>query len=139
MTTKFNKDMYAKMRSKKDESLSNIEKKTVSVTGKNPSITPSASITPIVSSTEMKRTASPTTSVEKLPTPICKRSHLFNKEKEKVDSHWSTVWDDESLAVDRAHKVVTTKDLKVFSGVTFNNVTTRHVHKLVQVKFLCNF
>ena len=29
MTTKFNKDMYAKMRSKKDEPLSNIRKKGV--------------------------------------------------------------------------------------------------------------
>ena len=33
--------------------------------------------------------------------------------------------------VDRAHEVVTAKDLKAFSGVPFNNVATRHVHKLV--------
>ena len=33
MTTKFNKDMYAKMRAKKDEPLSNIGKKTVRTLG----------------------------------------------------------------------------------------------------------
>ena len=134
MMTKLNKYMYAKMRSKKDELLSNIGKKTVRVTRKGPSITPSVSVTPIVSVTETMRIASPTTSVEELPTPISKRSRLSNKEKEKVDSRSSTVWDDESLAVDRAHGVVTAEDLKAFSGVPFNNVATRHIHKLVQVK-----
>ena len=34
MTTKFNKDMYAKMRAKKDEPLSNIGKKTVRIMGR---------------------------------------------------------------------------------------------------------
>ena len=78
MTTKFNKDMYAKMRPKKDELLSNIGKKTVHVIGKGPSSTPFVSITPIVSITETTRTASPTTSVEELPTPVSKRLHLSN-------------------------------------------------------------
>ena len=91
MTTKFNKDIYAKMRSKKDESLSNIGKKTVRVTRKGPSVTLSASFTPIVSVTEMMRTASPTTSFEELPTPISKRSRFSNNEKEKVDSRSSNV------------------------------------------------
>ena len=93
MTTKFNKDMYVKMRSKKDEPLSNIGKKTVRVTGKGPSATPFASVTPIVSITETTRTTSPTTSVEELPipTPVSKRLRLSNKEKEKVDSRLSTV------------------------------------------------
>ena len=91
MTTKFNKDMYVKMRSKKDEPLSNIGKKTVRITGKGPSVTPSASVTPIVFDTETIRTASPTTSVEELPTLVSKRSRLSNKEKEKVDSRLSTI------------------------------------------------
>ena len=139
MTTKFNKDMYAKMRSKKDEPLSNIGKKTMRVTGKGPFVTPTASVTPIVFVTEMMRSASPTTLVEELPILVSKRPHLSNKEKEKLDSCSSTVWDDKSSTVDKAHKVVTAEDLKVFSGVPFNNVVTRHVHKLVQVKCLCNF
>ena len=141
MMTKFNKDMYTKMRLKKDKSLSNIGKKTVRVTRKGPSITPSASVTPIVFVTKTTRTASPTTSVEELPTPVSKRSCLSNKEKEKekVDSRSSTIWHDKSLVVDRAHRVVTAEDLKAFSGVPFNNVATHHVHKLVQVKCSCNF
>ena len=34
---------------------------------------------------------------------------------------------------------MTAEDLKVISGVSFNEVVTRHMHKLVQVTFLCNF
>ena len=88
MTTKFNKDMYTKMRSKKDEPLSNIRKKAVRVTGKGPSVTPFGAVTLIVSVTETTRTASPATSVEEIPTPGSKRPHMTGKEKEKekVDS-----------------------------------------------------
>ena len=60
------------MRSKKDEPLLNIGKKTVHVTRKGPSITPAASVTAIVSGTETTKTASPTTPVEELPTPASK-------------------------------------------------------------------
>ena len=133
MTTKFNKDMYAKMRSKKDEPLSNIGKKTVHVTGKGPSIAPFGSNNPIVFVTEMTRTASPATSVEEIPTPGSKRPHVSGKEKEKVDSQSSTIWDDERLAVDRAHEVVTTAGLKTLSDVPLNEVGSRHVYRLVQV------
>ena len=56
---------------------------------------------------------------------------MSDKEKEKGDSRSSIVWDDERLAVDRAHGVVTTEDLKVFFGVPFNDVVACHVHKLV--------
>ena len=133
MTTKFNKDMYAKMRSKKDESLSNIGKKTVGVTRKGPSIAPLVSDNPIVSVIETTRMASLTMSVEEIPTPGSKRPHVSGKEKEKVDSRSSTIWDDERLAVDRAHEVVTVADLKTFSDVPLNEVASRHVHRLVQV------
>ena len=91
MTTKFNKDMYAKMRSKKDKPLSNIGKKVVRVTGKGPSVTLLGSVTPIVSVTETTRMASPATSVEEIPTPSSKRPRVSGKEKEKVDSRSSTI------------------------------------------------
>ena len=129
--TKFNKDMYAKMRSKKDKPLSSIGKKGVRVMGKGPSVTPVTSTTPIVSGVETVRTASPATSVEEIPTPSSKRPRILGKEKEKVDSHSSTVWGDEGLAVDRAHGVVTAEDLKVFTDVPFNVVANQQVHKLV--------
>ena len=127
------------MRVKKDEPLSNIGKKKVRVTGKGPSVVPVASVTLVFFGVETTRIASPSTSVEKLPTLVSKRLRLSDREKEKADPRSSTVWSDERLAVDRAHGVVTAEDLKVFSGVTFNNVASRHVHKLVQVKCLCNF
>ena len=133
MTTKFNKDMYAKMRSKKDEPLSNLGKKAVSVTGKGPSINPLGSVTPMVSTIETMRTAFPTTSIEEIPTPGSKRPHVADKEKEKVDSRSSTIWDDERLAMDRAHEVVTPADLRALSNMSLNEVVSRHVHRLVQV------
>ena len=136
MTTKFNKDMYAKMRSKKDEPLSNIRKKSVLITGKGSSVTPSASVIPI--GTETTRMASPATSVEEIPSPATKRPHLSDREKEKVESRSSTIWDDERLAVDRAHGVATAEDLKIFFGMPVSKVASRHVHKLVQVKCSCN-
>ena len=137
MMTKFNKDMYAKMRSKKDEPLSSIGKKGVHVTGKGPSVTLVTSSTPIVSGVEIVRTASPATSVEEIPTPSSKRLRISGREKEKADSHLSTVWSDRGLAMDRAHGVVTTEDLKVLTGVPFNVVANQQVHKLVQV--ICSY
>ena len=139
MTTKFNKDMYAKMRAKKDEPLSNIGKKTVRITGRGSPAVPAASITPVASGAETTRTASPSTSIEELPTPASKLPRLSSKKKEKVDSRMSTIWSDERLAVDRAHGVITAKDLKVFIGVPFNTVASRHVHRLVQVRSSCVF
>ena len=91
MTTKFNNDMYAKMRSKKDELLSSIGKKGVRVTGKGPSVIPVTSATPIVSAIETVRTASPAASVEEIPTPSSKRLCTSGRERDKVDSHLSTV------------------------------------------------
>ena len=134
MTTKFNKDIYAKMRAKKDKPLSNIGKKAVRITGRGSPAIPVTSVTPIVSGAETTRTASPSTSIEKLPTPASKRPHLSSKDKEKVDSRMSTIWSDERLAVDRAYGVITADDLKVFSGVPSNTVASHHVHILVQVR-----
>ena len=133
MMTKFNKDMYAKMRSKKDKPLSSLGKKVVRVTGKSPSVTPVTSATLIVSAVKTVRTASPATSVEEIPTPSSKRLRVSSKEKEKADSHPSTVWSNEGLAVDQAHGLVTTEDMKVLNGVSFNVVANQQVHKLVLV------
>ena len=87
MMTKFNKDVYAKMRSKKDEPLSSIGKKGVCVTGKGPLVTPVTSATPNVSVVETVRTTSLATLVEEIPTPSSKRLRTSGKEREKADSH----------------------------------------------------
>ena len=126
MTTKFNKDLYAKMRSKKDEPLSNLGKKTVRVTRRGIPIAPPASVHPIVSVGETTRTASPTAFVEEIGgTPVSKRPRLSEneKDKEKADSRPSTIWNDEKMAVDRAHEVMTATDMKALSGVPFSGVT----------------
>ena len=137
MTTKFNKDMYAKMRSKKDETLSNIGKKGVRMMGKGPSVTPITSATPIVFAVETVRMASPATSIEEIPTPSSKRLQVSGKEREKVDSHPSTVWSDGGLAIDRAHGLVTAEDMKALNGIPFNVVANQQVHKLVQEIRMC--
>ena len=136
--TRFNKDMYAKMRLKKDEPLANIGKKVVYVTGKGPSVLLATDATPIVSGVENVRTASPATSVEEIPTPSSKRQRVSGKEREK-ERVGSSVWDDEGMAVERAHGVMNAEDLKVFSGVPLNAVASQHVHRIVQVKYFCIF
>ena len=139
MTTKFDKDMYAKMRTKKDEPLSNIGKKMVHIMRRGSPAIAATSITPVASGAEMTRTASPSTSIEELPTLASKRPHLSSKEKEKADPRTSTIWSDERLAVDRAHGVITAEDLKVFTRVPSNTMASRHVHRLVQVRSSCGF
>ena len=91
MMTKFNKDMYAKMRAKQDEPLLNIGKKTVRITMRGSFAVPATSITPAVFGAKTTRMTSPSTSIEELPTPVSKRHHLSSKEKEKVDPRTSTI------------------------------------------------
>ena len=61
---KFNQSMYARMRAKKNERLSNLEAKNVKVKDKGASITLATLVTPGI---ETARTASPTTSIEEIP------------------------------------------------------------------------
>ena len=130
--------MYAKIRSKKDEPLANIGKKGVRVTRKGLSILLATNATPIVFGVENVRTASPATSIEEIPTPSSKRQRVSGKEREK-ERVGSSVWDDECMAVERAHGVVNAKDLKVFSRVPLNTIVSQHVHRIVQVKYFCIF
>ena len=138
MTTKFNKDMYTKMRAKKDKPLANIGKKVVRVTGKGPSVIPSMDATPIVSGVKGTQVASPATFVEEISTLSSKRSRLSAKDKEK-ERAGSSVFDDEGMAVERAHNVVRAEDLKVFSRVPINMVASQHIHKIVQVRLFMHF
>ena len=73
-------------------------------------------------------------SIKEIPTPGSKRPRVTGKEKEKVDTRSSIIWDDERLAVDRTHKVVTPADLRALSDMSLNEVASRHVHKLVQIR-----
>ena len=120
------------MRSKKNEPLSNLRNRTMRVVEKE------VSVTPVVPGTERMWTASLATSVEEI-IAIWKKPHVVDKGKEKVDSRSSSVWDDARSAVARAYEVITAKDLKVFSGTPPDEVASHHIHKLVQVMYLCNF
>ena len=82
----------------------------------------------------MMRTTSPATSVEEIPTLASKRPRVIDKGKEKANSCSSCVWDDKEIEVERAHGVVIVEDLEVFSDTSFDEVATRHVHKLVMFK-----
>ena len=64
MATKFDQSMYARMRAKKNEPLSNLGAKNVKVTDKGAFVTPATPVTPGI---EMARMASPITLVEEIP------------------------------------------------------------------------
>ena len=87
MTTKFNKDMYAQMRGKKDEPLSAIGAKIARVTERGAPISSALSSTPSLGTVG---TASPNPSMEEL-TPQHKRPRTGDKQKEKVDFQSSNV------------------------------------------------
>ena len=127
MMTKFNKDMYARMRNKKGEPLSTIGTKSVCITDRGAPILAalSSSPTPVTA-----RTASPTPSIKEL-TPRNKRLRVGDKQKEKVDSRPSNIWDDAGVSIARAQDIFSIDDMKVLSGVPVDEVARRHLHKLV--------
>ena len=129
MTTKFNKDMYVQMRSKKDEPLSALGTKSVRITDRGIPILAVLLSSPTSAPT---RVVSLTPSVEKLP-PCNKRLKVGEKQKEKVDSRSSSVWDDAGVSVARAQDTFSADELKVFSGVPAEDIVRRYLHKLVQV------
>ena len=102
MTTKFNKDMYARMR--------------------GAPILSALSSTPTLG---MVGIALLTTLLKEL-TPRHKRPRTGDKQKEKVDSRSSRVWDDAGVALVRAQDVFGANDMKVFSEVSTNEVVQLH-------------
>ena len=129
MTTKFNKDMYARMKGKKDEPLSTLKTKSVRITDKG---VPILAALPSSPTSAPARGASPTPSVEEIP-PRNKRLRAGEKQKEKVDSKPSSVWDDAGVSMARAQETFNVDKLKVFSRVPADDVARSHLHKLVQV------
>ena len=87
MTTKFNKDMYARMRNKKDKPLSTIGTKSVRITDRGALILVALLSSPTSVPAEA---ASPTPSVKEL-TPRNKRLKVGEEQKEKVDSRPSSI------------------------------------------------
>ena len=129
MTTKFNKDMYARMRNKKDEPLSALGTKSVRITDRGASILVALPSSP---PSIPAGVTSPTPSVEEL-TPRNKRLKVGEKQKEKVDSRPSNIWDDAKVSVAKAQGAFSANEMKVFSEVPTDDITRHHLHKLVQV------
>lgn len=125
MTTKFNQDMYAKMRAKRNEPLFAHGKRGVRVVDQGLLAIPATNV-PIP-----MRAASPATLVEEI-TPLKKKPRV-DKGKEKASSRSSSVWDNADFAQTRAHEVFSSDELQALSEVSPNEMVGHHVHKLVRV------
>ena len=95
MTSKFNKDMYAKIKAKKNEPLSSIGQKTLRIIDKEKErekeVAERGSSTPTL---DEGRTTSPAVSLKEVPAP--KKQKTGYKGKEKVGS---TIWADAEAAM----------------------------------------
>ena len=132
MTSKFNKEMYKKIREKKNEPLSSIGQKKLRFTDKEKEkekeMVERGSSTPILELVDGQE-ASPGISVEEVARPF-KRQKLGSKGKEKVGSN---IWSDAEVAVDRANEFFTLGEMKEISSTPSHEMVSRHVHKLVQI------
>ena len=124
MTSKFNKDMYAKIKAKKNKPLSSIGQKTLRITDKEKQkekeVVERGSSTPTL---DEGRTASPAISIEKVPTP--KKRKTGYKGKEKVGS---TIWADVEATMTRANELLTPEEMKEISLVPSHKMVSQHVH-----------
>ena len=129
MTSKFNKDMYAKIKAKKDEPLSSIGQKTLRITDKEKEkeTAERGSSTPTL---DEGRTASPAISIEEVLVP--KRRKTGYKGKEKMGS---SVWTDAEAAMAWANELLTPEEMNEISLVPYHEMVNQHVHKLIQVIF----
>ena len=133
MTSKFNKEMYKKIKEKKNEPLSSIGQKKLRFTDKErekekeKEMVERGSSTPILELDGQE--ALPGMSVEEVARPL-KRLKVGGKGKEKVGS---SVWSNVEAAVDRVNEFFTLGEMKEISSTPSHEMINRHVHKLVQV------
>ena len=72
-------------------------------------------------------------SIEEI-TPHHKKRKTGEKGKKKVGAN---IWGDAETALTRANDLITPDELKEIAGIPSHEMVNRHVHKLVQVTFLC--
>ena len=111
MMTKFNQELYARIKAKKNEPL-----------------TEKISSTP---APDEGRAASPGVSLKEI-TPHVKKRKTKDKGKEKVGA---SVWADVGTALAWTNEVVTLEELKEILSMPSHEMVSRHVYKLVQVIF----
>ena len=137
MTSKFNKEMYRKIKEKKNEPLSNIGQRKLRFTDKvkererEKEIVERGSSTPVLE-LEEGQAASPGVSIKEVARPL-KKQKVGSKGKEKISS---SVWSDAEAAMDRANELLIPGEMKEISSIPSHEMVSRHVHKLVQVIFL---
>lgn len=124
MMTKFNKELYAKIKTKKNEPLSNISQWRLRVVEKE--VVKKGSSTPAL---DKGCAASPGVSIEEV-IPRAKKCNTEDKGKGKIEA---SVWADARMDLAKANVVVTLEELKEILGVPSHEMVSRHVHKLVQV------
>ena len=114
MTTKFNKDMYAKIKGKKNEPLSSIGQRKLKIVDKEKEkeseTVERGSSTPTL---DEGRTTSLALSLEEV-IPLPKRQKTEDKGKEKVGS---SIWADAGAAMVRENELLTPKEMKEISNV----------------------
>ena len=137
MTSKFNKEMYRKIKEKKNEPLSSIGQRKLRFMDKEKEkerkkeIVERGSSTPVLE-LEEGQAASPSVSVKEVARPL-KKYKVGSKGKEKVGS---SVWFDAEAAMDRTNELLTPGEMKEISSIPSHEMVSRHVHKLVQVILL---
>ena len=130
MAFHFNQDKYARVKAKRNKPLSNI-----SFGLKKPRLTSEEEVTnPASSNLALVKVilASLAISLKEL-SPGPKRTRSRDKGKDKTGA---SVWEDATTALGRTRSIVTTNELKSLAFVPFHELVSRHVHKLIQVRFL---
>ena len=130
MTSKFNKEMYAKIKGKKNEPLSSIGQKRLRITDreKEKEVVERGSSTPTLDLDE-GLVGSPGVSIEEVARPS-KKQKAACKGKGKADA---SVWSDAGTAMDRATELFTPAEMREVTSIPSHEMVSRHVHKLVQV------
>jgi len=130
MTTKFNKEMYAKIKGKKNEPLSNIGQSRLRIVDKEKEkekeTVEKGSSTPALDLDE-GQVVSPGVLVEEV-IRLSKKQKTGDRGKEKMGS---SVWADARATMDRANELLTPEEMKEISKVPSHEMVSRHVHKLV--------
>ena len=130
MTSKFNKEIYKKIKEKKNEPLSNIGQRKLRFTDREKErekeMVERGSSTPALD-LEEGQAALPGVSVEEVARPL-KKWKVGSKGKEKIGS---SVWSDVEAAMDRANELLTPGEMKEISSIPSHEMVSRHVHKLV--------
>ena len=130
MMSKFNKEIYKKIKEKKNEPLSNIGQRKLRFTDREKErekeMVERGSSTPALD-LEEGQAALPGVSVEEVARPL-KKWKVGSKGKEKIGS---SVWSDAEAAMDRANELLTPGEMKEISSIPSHEMVSRHVHKLV--------